>query len=121
MSNRGFPKIANIGYTHMKPNLCPLCIHCIQGGGLVRARGYTHVCHAKHAILSAITTEKGRCEEFQPIEEEDSRRISQKDVDEELTLLREIKAKQRLSHNASPCPQDAICGACVGQRDEYTR
>lgn len=93
MSNRGFSKIANIGYTHMKPNLCPLCTHCYQRGGLVRARGYTHTCYAKHTILSAIKTEAGRCEDFTAIGEEDRPRISQADLDSEIETYREIKAR----------------------------
>jgi hypothetical protein len=92
MANTGFPKIANAGFTHMKPNLCPLCVHCLQGGGLVRARGFTHICHAKGHILSAITVEKGRCADFEPAE---NQRIPQSDVDEEIELLRGYKAKRR--------------------------
>jgi hypothetical protein len=96
VSNTGFPKIANAGYTHMKPNPCPLCAHCYQGGGLVRVRGFTHVCGAKHHILSAITTEKGRCADYEPA---DNQRIPQKDVDEEITQLREWKVKVKAYRN----------------------
>lgn len=86
-----FWKILNAGYTHMKPNLCPKCTHCLPAGGLVRMNGYTHICHAKGHILSAIASEKGRCADFEATEDQ---RIPQKDVDEEIELLRSYKSRR---------------------------
>lgn len=65
MSNTGFPKIANAGFTRLKPNLCPACVHYLQGSGLVRARGFTHICHAKSTIISDPHTNNGRCRDFE--------------------------------------------------------
>jgi len=87
-----FWKVLNAGYTHMKPNLCPTCIHCVPANDRIKAQSYTHVCEAKQHILSAISAEKGRCADYAPAQDQ---RIPQSDVDEEIALLRQYKTRRK--------------------------
>lgn len=98
MANQGYAKLINAPFTRMKLNLCPFCVHFQRSEGRDKPSGdaWDH-CQAKHTMISAAKTDKGRCEDYQSSGET---RLTADEIaveNESIRLSRETKARLKSS------------------------